>query len=315
MSDAIHSLIIPIYKNKENIPDLLRALQDLQSRIAGFEVVFVVDGSPDRSYELLLEQLPQQPFSSQLILLSRNFGSFEAIRRGLEEAKGKFFAVMAADLQEPPHLITGFFDKLDKGNDDIVIGVRAKRDDPFLASLMSKLFWLCYRKFVIQDVPDGGVDVFACNTRVRTSLLQLEEINSSLIGQLFWVGFRRGFATYKRQKRAHGKSAWSFRRKLHYMLDSVFAFSDLPILMFLWIGGFGIITSLLVSLIVIISRILSIISVPGYAPIILSIYFMGSLLLLGQGIIGSYVWRCNENTKRRPITLVAERDAFSAHEQ
>jgi len=315
MSDVVHSLIIPVYKNEENISGLLRALQDLQSRITGFEVVFVVDGSPDRSYELLLEELPQQPFSSQLILLSRNFGSFAAIRRGLEEAKGEFFAVMAADLQEPPHLITDFFEKLDKEDDDIVIGIRAKRDDPFLASLMSRVFWLCYRKFVIPDVPDGGVDVFACNTKVRKSLLQLEEINSSLIGQLFWVGFRRGFVTYKRQKRAHGKSAWSFRRKLHYMLDSVFAFSDLPILMFLWIGGFGIVTSLLVSLIVIVSRMLSIISVPGYAPIILSIYFMGSLLLLGQGIIGSYVWRCNENTKRRPVTLVAERNAFSAHEQ
>jgi len=304
--EIIHSLIIPVYKNEENIPFLLDALKELHQKISNFEVVFVVDGSPDCSYEMLLKELPQQLFSSQLILLSRNFGSFAAIRRGLESAKGKYFAVMAADLQEPPHLIEDFFQVLDKGECDIVLGVRRKRDDPFLTMLMSKVFWTCYRNFVIKGVPDGGVDVFACNKKVCEALLMLEETNSSLIGQLFWVGFKRDFAEYERQKRTHGTSAWNFRRKLRYMLDSVFAFSDLPINLLLGIGGVGLISSFLVSMIVFIAWFFSFIPISGYAPIILSIYFIGSLLILGQGLIGCYVWRCVENTKKRPITLIQE---------
>ncbi|MDQ6997972.1 MAG: glycosyltransferase family 2 protein [Mariprofundus sp.] len=314
MRKPVHSLIIPVYKNEENIPALLVALGNLNQKIENFEVVFVVDGSPDHSYAMLLEQLSSQPYMSQLILLSRNFGSFAAIRRGLEVARGELFAVMAADLQEPPELIVEFFALLAEGQHDVAVGVRAKRDDPSLTKLLSKLFWTFYRRLVISDVPDGGVDVFACNDKVRSSLLMLEESNSSLIGQLFWVGFRRGFVKYERQKRELGQSAWNFSRKLRYMLDSVFAFSDLPILMFLWVGGFGIVISFLVSLVVTISWMLSLITVPGYAPIILSIYFIGSLLILGQGIIGSYVWRCNENTKKRPITLLQEKHQFDGHE-
>jgi len=308
-----HSLIIPVYKNEENIPSLLQALSDLNEKISDFEVVFVVDGSPDRSYALLLEQLPDAGFTSQLILLSRNFGSFAAIRRGLEEAKGAFFAVMAADLQEPPELIADFFEMLDKAEHDLVFGVRQGRNDPPVTAALSQCFWSLYRRFVIHDVPNGGVDVFACNQKVRKAILMLEEINTSLIGQMFWVGFRRGHIGYERRERQHGISAWSVSRKLRYMFDSVFAFSDLPILMFLWLGGFGIATSILVSTVVIISWAFSWITVPGYAPIILSIYFIGSLLILGQGIIGSYVWRCNENTKRRPITLVHEQHCFDAN--
>jgi len=310
MDRPAHSLIIPVYKNEQNIPDLLQAMSSLNQHIDRFEVVFVVDGSPDESYNILLNELPKQDFSSQLVLLSRNFGSFAAIRRGLEEARGDYFAVMAADLQEPPELIIDFFRMLDQGEHDIAIGVRGGRKDPPLTTMLSGLFWSFYRRFVITGVPNGGVDVFGCNNQVRQALLKLEEINSSLIGQLFWVGFKRGFITYRRRERLIGQSSWNFSRKLRYMLDSVFAFSDLPILMFLWAGGFGIVMSLLVSLVVIASWMLNLIDVPGYAPIILSIYFIGSLLIMGQGIIGSYVWRCNENTKKRPVTLLQKQHSF-----
>src|SRR5262245_49343053 len=103
------SLIIPVYKNEENIDDLLMALGSLQKTLEGsLEVVFVVDGSPDRSYLLLAQALPTSPFPSQLLALSRNFGSFAAIRHGIEVAQGKYCAVMAADLQEPPELVQSF---------------------------------------------------------------------------------------------------------------------------------------------------------------------------------------------------------------
>ena len=100
------TLVIPVYRNEGSIPDLVRAVAGIASQVPdGFECVFVVDGSPDRSYERLRDLLPEAPFSSQLVLLSRNFGSFAAIRVGLETGGGDRFAVMAADLQEPPELV------------------------------------------------------------------------------------------------------------------------------------------------------------------------------------------------------------------
>ena len=159
------SIVIPVYRNAESIPDLIVALnsaaaialRDCGQRV---EVVFVVDGSPDNSHLLLTQALPNASFSSKLLLHSRNFGSFPAIRTGLTAASGDYFAVLAADLQEPPELVLQFFEKLSNDGCDVVIGCREKRDDPYFSRLASNMFWKFYKTFVISDIPDKGVDVF-----------------------------------------------------------------------------------------------------------------------------------------------------------
>ena len=148
-----HSLVIPVYRNEENISDLLRTLADLSQKIEAFEVVFVVDGSPDRSMAVLSEKLPAMAFAWQLIELSRNFGSFAAIRQGLALARGRFMAVMAADLQEPPELVVEFFRRLNEGEYDLVVGVRRSRVDPPLTRLTSRIYWTLYRTLVMQEMP------------------------------------------------------------------------------------------------------------------------------------------------------------------
>ncbi|MBY0345695.1 MAG: glycosyltransferase family 2 protein [Neisseriaceae bacterium] len=218
----MNSLIIPVYKNELNIPDLLVALQAMHNNLSGdLEVVFVVDGSPDLSYQRLKEALPTQPYAAQLVLLSRNFGSFPAIREGLKVATGSRFAVMAADLQEPPELATEFFQILQTEAVDVVIGTRDTRNDPFFSQMASDLFWACYKKFVVPDMPVGGIDVFGCNRAFRDQLLQLNESHSSLIAQIFWLGFRRKMVNYQRLKREIGVSAWTLKKKITYMLDTV----------------------------------------------------------------------------------------------
>jgi glycosyltransferase involved in cell wall biosynthesis len=305
------SLVIPVYRNEANLPDLLAALTDLSKRVGeGFETVFVVDGSPDACHRLLSERLPDLPFASQLIALSRNFGAFPAIRCGLENARGRVFAVLAADLQEPPELVETFFQVLEADEADVVFGRRTGRADGWLARTLSNLFWGLYRRLVIPDIPPGGVDVFGCNDAVRQAVLRIEETNSSLVTQLFWVGFRRHFVPYRRRERAHGKSAWTFRRKFQYMLDSVFSFSDLPIMALLWLGLLGCAGSLALGAVVFGAWLLGLIPVPGYAPIMLAVLFTGSLLLLTQGLIGCYIWRIAENSRRRPQAVVARRAQF-----
>lgn len=307
----MYSLIVPIYNNLESLPDLLKIItklhQDLNNQL---EAIFVVDGSPDNSYHFLHNNLPQCVFPAKTLLLARNFGSFAAIRAGLKAASGQYFAVMAADLQEPPHLILDFFQSLKNDEADITLGIRTQRDDPLLSRLTAEMYWYLYRLFVQKDMPRGGVDVFACNKTVRDWLLNLEESNSSLVGLLFWLGFRRKLVPYHRLKRIHGKSAWSFRKKLRYLNDSVFSFTDLPIRLLINIGVIGMILSIIYALFLLTARVFHLIQLPGYTTTLLVILFFTALNTLSLGIIGSYVWRAFENSKRRPQVIVMATDTF-----
>jgi polyisoprenyl-phosphate glycosyltransferase len=311
MAGGLISLVIPVYRNAVGIATLLEALARLSHALNGeLEVVFVVDGSPDDSYLRLATSLPGAGFRSQLLLLSRNFGAFAAIRAGLAAGSGEYFAVMAADLQEPPELIVQFSELLRSGEHDVVVGRRVSRADPFGARMASRIFWGFYRRAIQREIPPGGVDVFGCTRTVRDQVLRLHENNSSLVGLLFWVGFRRCEVPYTRRERQLGKSAWTVRKRIQYLMDSIFSFSDLPIKILLGIGVAGITLSLLLGGVVLIARILGAIPVPGYAGTVLSVVFFGALNCFGLGLIGGYVWRTFENTKSRPNYIVASQQSF-----
>ena len=308
----MYSLVVPVYKNEGSIRDLLECLSKLDDELNHrLEVIFVVDGSPDRSAELLHSLLSDQRFTSALVLLSRNFGSFAALRAGLAEARGPYFAVMAADLQDPPELIRTFFQTLESEPVDVTIGTRKAREDPLLSRWSSRLFWSAYRRLVQREMPPGGADVFACNQAFRDHLLALEESNSTLVGLLFWLGFRRKLIPYTRQPRRHGSSAWSLSRKLRYLGDSVFAFSDLPIRLLVLVGVLGLSLSVLLGAAILSARLTGGIHVPGYAATVLAVIFFAALNSFGLGVIGSYVWRTFENTKGRPQAVVMSRTDFN----
>jgi polyisoprenyl-phosphate glycosyltransferase len=298
------TLVIPVYKNEGSIPGLLAAIGNLHRDLNGeLQSIFVIDGSPDRCYELLRDALPSQRFQSKLLLLSRNFGSFAAIRAGMEHYESERYAVMAADLQEPPELVLEMDKVLRSEPVDIVLGTREARNDPLASRLPAQFFWWLYRRYVIHDIPPGGVDIFGCNRAFRDTLLKLDERHSSLIAQIFWLGFRRKLISYIRQARQHGQSAWTLRKKINYLMDSVFAFTDLPIRLLVRVGGGTAILAGLMGIAVAGGKLLGLIAVPGYAMTMLTIIFLGAVNLFGLGIVGSYAWRAYENTKGRPHTI------------
>lgn len=306
-----YSVVIPVYKNEGSIGPLLRALDELAATLgAPMEVVFVVDGSPDASFARLEEGLRDVSFRARLILLSRNFGAFAAIRCGLSEASGDYIGVMAADLQEPPALMSEFFAALSTKPLDVVFGQRMGRADPGVSKMFASIFWGAYRRFVQPDVPPGGVDVFAVTASFRDRLVAMSEANSSLLGLLFWMGGRREFVGYSRQEREHGKSAWTLKKKLTYLMDSVFAFSDLPVRVLMSAGLIGLGVAFLLGTLVIAGRLLGAFEVPGYAGSMIAILFFGALNTFGIGIVGNYAWRAYENTKGRPLNIVSLRLDF-----
>jgi glycosyltransferase involved in cell wall biosynthesis len=313
---ATCSLIVPVYRNEDTVPALLAAVAALNERLGGaLEPVFVVDGSPDRSLSLLIEGLPQQRYAATVLQMSRNFGSFAAIRAGLIEATGPYFAVMAADLQEPPELVLEFFRRLETDACDVVCGVREARDDALHVRAASTLFWRLYRRLVQPEMPEGGIDVFGCNRVARDQLVALTEAHSSLVGLLIWIGLRREQVHYRRLPRPHGKSAWTLRKKLAYMFDSCLSFSDLPIRLLFGVGLLSLAAAIVYGSIVVFARATGLIHEPGYATTVLLVAGFGALNALGLSVVGAYAWRAFENTKGRPLTIVQRRYSFGGEER
>ena len=300
----VNSLVVPVYGNAGSIDALVETVSTLAEEVdGGLEAIFVVDGSPDDSRERLLRTLRGRSFASRVVDHSRNFGSFAAIRTGMNLARGERIAVMAADLQEPPELVLEFLRRLASGNVDVVAGERASRSDR--GDSASNLYWRLYRRFVMDEIPASGVDVFACTAAVRDVICSLEHTNTSLVAQLFWVGYRREIVRYDRRP-SPGASGWTLRRKLRYLSDSVFAFTDLPVRILWVVGLLGLTLGVLVSIVIVIARAAGAIAVPGYAATVLAIVFFGSLNMIGLGIVGSYVWRAYETTKGRPGAIVRD---------
>lgn len=300
----MYSVVIPVYGNELTLGTVISRLSEVAGRLDGpMEAVFVIDGSPDGSLLLLRRLLPEAKIPSQVVVHSRNFGSFPAIRTGLSVARGRYIGVMAADLQEPPELMEAFFERLRSGEVDVTVGRRESRADPALSSVASRTFWWLYRRTINRSIPRGGVDVFGCTREVATELLRLGESHSSLVGLLFWIGFRREEVPYQRVARGSGSSGWTLHKRVRYLLDSVFSFTDIPISLLSTVGLVGGLLTTVAAIVVFFGWATGRILNPGYTPLMLVMLFSTFTLLSGLGIVGSYVWRTFENSKGRPVSI------------
>ena len=301
------SVVVPIYWNEGSIQAVLDRLERISLQIGGrLQAVFVLDGPSDGSAKVLNTDLPNTGFEWKIIELSRNFGAFSAIQVGLVHSDCDFVGVMTADLQEPADFILEAFRLLESGDADVVIGCRESRADPITQRASSWLFWRSYRRLVQPDIPRNGVDVFACTKQVATVLGLYREANTSLIGLLYWSGFRRATITYRRPKRDSGSSSWTFHKRFRYMANSVYSFTTLPIMVLQGVGLVGLIASIAVGISVLLAYLSGSIEVSGYVPVMLAVTGSTSVLLIGMGILGSYLWRIFDNTKDRPLTIVSQ---------
>ena len=307
-------IVVPVYKNELNIPHLMNELNTLCDNLSKLKlmVTFVIDGSPDKSYEYLKNELPNVKFSIKIVRLSRNFGAVIAVKAGLASSQADYYAVMAADSQEPIHLYQKFLNELESGS-DIVVGQRESRIDSGSVKFFASISWWFYRKFIFNEMPIGGVDVFAITNHVRDKLIELKEKNSSLVGGLYWVGFKKTSVPYTRQARLAGKSAWNFFKSLRYFMDSCFNFSDIPIRALWMFGALGVLISVALGGAIIWAKFLGQNSSPGYSMTVVTILFFGSINLIGIGIVGEYVVRAFENSKGRPEFIIQSEEAFEKH--
>ena len=301
------SIVIPIYFNEPNIQSLYDVLnKDVLNKLQkyDYEIIFVDDGSKDKSIEKIQELQSKHP-KITLIKLSRNFGSHSAILAGLSVATGDVATFISADLQDPPKIILQMLEKWELGADS-VIAVRKDREESFIQKLFSNTYYKIMRKIALKNMPLGGFDCFLIDRKVINTIVKMNENNTSLMGLILWSGYNITEIKYTRKAREAGKSRWTFGKKVKYFTDSIVSFSFFPLRVITIIGILFSLISSIWMIVILFSWIFGNIQVQGFTTLILVILFSSGLILFSLGMIGEYLWRVLDASRKRPTFIIDE---------
>lgn len=300
------SIVTPAYHEATNLPLLherLRGVLDAQG--VEWEWVIVDDHSGDETFAVASDLVRQNP-RVRCLRLARNFGSHAAIMCGLQHATGDCAAVMAADLQDPPETLPALLGPWREGA-HVVWATRDRREGEKSTTLgFSRLYYLLMRRMVgLTSMPAGGADFFLIDRRVIDALRQFNEQNVSLFALITWMGFRQTSIGYDKQARLHGRSGWSFRKKLKLTIDSITSFTFLPIRLMTYVGFATSFAGFAYAAVVIVNAIAGQ-PVQGWSSLMVVVLLFSGLQMLMLGVLGEYLWRALDESRRRPRYLIEE---------
>ena len=307
MNPAI-SVVVPIFNEQENLPELRRRLGDaLQQTGRTWEIVFVNDGSSDGSAELL-DDAHREDARCKVIHLSRNFGHQPAVTAGIHHASGDAVVLIDGDLQDPPEVIPELVAAWDRGA-KVVLAERRSRADRGVRGLGFRLFYPLLRRLSdLPGAPDAGI--FGLMDRaVVNEFNRLPERNRFIPGLRSWLGFPSASVLYDRQDRARGKPKQTLRRLLRYAIDAILSFSYRPLR---WVTVLGLTVSSCTFVGAVAYVLYVLIARPGnvgsgFFTTIVAILFLGGVQLVSIGVVGEYVGRIYEEIKQRPLYVVKEK--------
>jgi polyisoprenyl-phosphate glycosyltransferase len=298
------SVAIPIHNEESVLPELLRRLRSVLDTLAGgpHEIVFVDDGSTDRTYEIL-EEAVRGDTRIVVISLSRNFGHQSAITAALDHAAGDAVVVMDGDLQDVPEVIPQFVEKYQQGY-DVVYARRVRRKEPWPLRLCYFVFYRIMAKLSDIRLPLDSGDFGLMSRRVINQMRQMPEHHRYLRGIRSWVGFRQVGISVERAERHSGRSKYSLTRLMKLAADGVFAFSIVPIRAAALVGAFVMFLSMLYVAYAVYAKLFLQKSPQGFTALLVAVTFLSGIMLFFLGIIGEYVGRIYEETKGRPQYIV-----------
>ena len=299
------SIIIPVYFNEQNLPDSIPRLLDLKNKLVDYELelIFVDDGSKDKSLGILLSFRDKNPDNIRIIKLTRNFGSMSAIQAGLSVAKGDCVGVIAADLQDPPELFIEMIKHWEKGI-KAVFAVRQNRQDTFLSKTMANLFYSLFRKFALPSYPKGGFDFLLVDKDIVENINKIKEKNTNIFTLIFWLGYNYVTIPYTRASREKGKSKWTISKKMKLFIDSFVAFSYFPIKISSVLGIIIALSSFTYGIIVFINWMQGGIKVEGWTALMIILTFTAGIQMTMLGVLGEYLWRNLDETRKRPSFVI-----------
>lgn len=303
------SVVIPVYYNEQSLPETyseLKKVLDENSSRFDYEIILVDDGSKDKSYHVM-KSLAAKDSKIKLVKLSKNHGSYIAILAGLSYASGDAYTFLAADLQDPPELIPQMYDKWVQHNrKDIIFSVRSSREDPLTTRIYAWFFYKLFRAFVLPEYPEKGYDCFFINKTQRDMIVNMDEKNSHLMAQIVWLGYGQHYIQYHRQKRKHGKSRWTLFKKFKLAFDTFFGFSGRPLRIASLLGMSVSVLGFILAIYITLRKIYLDAPLFGVPSVVVAILITGGLILMSVGIVGEYMWRNFDESRKRPTFIVEE---------
>lgn len=301
------SVVVPVYFNEGSLPPLFEKLSSIEATLLKknieMELIFVDDGSGDRSLEELLKIKQQRP-STKVIKLTRNFGAAHAGKTGLQFVTGDCFLVLAADMQDPPELILEMIAKWLQGA-KFIICQRTGRNDPPLSKLFAYIYYLLVRFFVIENYPPRGYGM-ALMDGALLGYMQHSAKNMNPPLFAYWLGFKPEIILYERVQRRFGKSRWTLTKRIKLFLDSLLGFSVAPIRFISLIGLVVSLASFGYGVFIVVSALRGETEVRGFATVVTLLAFLLGLVIIMLGVIGEYVWRIFDEINSRPEYVIDE---------
>lgn len=300
------SIVIPVYNEDEVLWKLHEKLNNLIETVKEyeFEIIFVNDGSKDKSL-LILEEMAKSNTNIKVISFSRNFGHQAAVTAGIKHVSGDAVVIIDADLQDPPELIPEMLKLWEKGN-EVIYGKRKSRKGESVFKLLSaKMFYKTLNSLSDVEIPKDTGDFRLVDRKVIDVINQLPEHNKFLRGLFSWVGFKQYAFEYERQGRAAGKTKYPLKKMMKLASDGIVSFSTKPLKI---VGGIGIIT-IIISIAILIYSLVSYAFnlnnlTPGWTSIMVAITLFSGVQLLSIWIMSEYIARIYDETKRRPEYII-----------
>lgn len=302
------SVIIPCYYNQDNLPVTTKRLLDNESLFpsdTNFEYIMVDDGSKDGTLNELLNFKNNYPNKVKVVKLSGNFGSYNAIQAGMLHATGDCNVVIAADLQDPPELMVDMYNYWLKGL-KLVVANRNQRQDGWLNKMFAQNYQRLIRKHALPNLPKGGFDYCLFDAQLKNQVLELKETNTNSLYLLMWLNYDYVAIPYTRTEREIGKSKWTFKKRIKLFIDSFVSFSYAP-LRLITVGGITLgLIALAYAFYVIINKLIGNIEVDGWTTMMVVFLLVSAFQMLALGIIGEYLWRNLEASRKRPAFIIDE---------
>ncbi|MCS6981496.1 MAG: glycosyltransferase family 2 protein [Flavobacteriales bacterium] len=300
------SVVLPVHNEECSLRPLAEQLEAILGSLVGedWEILWVDDGSTDSSLRAI-KSLCEKDGRHKFLSFSRNFGHQQALLAGLRNCKGECVVVMDADFQDPPHVINQFWALSQQGY-DVVYGRRIIRHEGWWKRFTAALFYRLLNRLAEVPIPLDAGDFRLMRRRVVEALLSMPESDRFLRGQVAWLGFRQAEVAYERPPRSAGRPSYTLARSVGLAVSALTGFSAVPLRVASWLGLLGSLATLPVAAWALYARFVDHDYVPGWASLMLTVLFFGSIQLVCLGIIGEYLHRIYNDVRRRPHYVIAE---------
>lgn len=314
MSNPVLTIVIPCYNEESNIDQIIHRFDQINSQLPSFELLFVDDGSRDKTVEQILRyKTSSHKFGIRLLRLSRNFGHQLALLAGMRNATGDACVTIDADMQDPPETIPAMVAEWRKGY-DVVLGQRSDRSrDSWFKRTTAAIFYRVMTVLARGDFPANVGDFRLVSKKVLEVLKSLPEQSPYWRGIVVWVGFKRTFVSYSRAERFAGETKYPFLKMVTFAIDALFSFSKKPLLFVIYSGLVLCVLGVLFLVAYIYLRFTGYPLVPGWISIVSLATLIGGFQIICMGVIGQYVGRIYEQVLGRPQVLSYPAENVRSH--